>query len=100
MLIRNPNHRDPLNFTLREEYHSVLKQYKNVLKQKRTEYYRTKISEQGNMVDNSNSGNFLNCLKSMDDSIKQTSTPPISEESWLSHFQSLHSNELLEAELM
>ena len=31
----------------------------------------------------------------MDDSKKETSTPPISEESWLSHFQSLHSNEPL-----
>ena len=31
----------------------------------------------------------------MDDSRKETSTPPISEESSLSHFQSLHSNEPL-----
>ena len=47
------------------------------------------------MIDNSNSRNFWNRLKSMDDSMKETSTPPISEESWLSHFQSLHSNEPL-----
>ena len=87
-------HRDPLNNTLMEKYHTVLKQYKNVLKQKR-EYHHTKISELENMVDNSKSRNFGNCLKSMDDSMKETSTPPISEESWLSHFQSLHSNEPL-----
>ena len=31
----------------------------------------------------------------MNDSIKEASTPPISEEIWLSHFQSLHSNEPL-----
>ena len=47
------------------------------------------------MVDNSKSRNFWNCFKSMDDSMKETTTPPISEESWLSHFQSLHSNEPL-----
>ena len=31
----------------------------------------------------------------MNDSIKEASTPPISEEIWLSNFQSLHSNEPL-----
>ena len=77
-----------------EKYHTVLKQYQNVLKQKR-EYHHTKISELENMVDNSNSRNFGNCLKSMDDSMKETSTPPISEDIWLSHLQSLHSNEPL-----
>ena len=91
--LANLKHRDPLNITLRENYHTVLKQY--VLKQKRKEYYHTKISELEDMIDNSNSRNFWNCLKSMDDSMKETSTPPISEESWLSHFQSLHSNEPL-----
>ena len=30
--------------------------------------------------------------KSMDESMKEPSTPPISEESWLSHFRSLHSD--------
>ena len=93
--LANLKHRDSLNITLRENYHTVLKQYKNVLKQKRKEYYDTKISELEDMIDNSNSRNFWNCLKSMDDSMKETSTPPISEETWLSHFQSLHSNEPL-----
>ena len=31
----------------------------------------------------------------MDDSVKQKVTPEISEENWLRHFQSLHSNDLL-----
>jgi len=31
----------------------------------------------------------------MDDSVKETSIPPISEENWMSHFQSLNSNEPL-----
>ena len=59
------------------------------------EHYHTKISEVENMVDNSNSRKVWNCLKSMDDYTKESKTPPISEESWLSHFQSLHSNEPL-----
>ena len=53
--LANLKHRDPLNITLRENYHTVLKQYKNVLKQKRKEYYHTKISEMEDMIDNSNS---------------------------------------------
>ena len=31
----------------------------------------------------------------MGDSVKQKVTPEISEENWLRHFQSLHSNDLL-----
>ena len=43
--LANLKHRDPLNITLREKYHTVLKQPKNVLKQKRKEYFHNKISE-------------------------------------------------------
>ena len=93
--LANLKHRDPFNITLREGYHTVLKQYKSLLARKKNEYYQTKISELENTVDNSDSRNFWNCLKSMDDSVKETSIPPISEENWMSHFQSLHSNEPL-----
>ena len=31
----------------------------------------------------------------MDDSVQERNNPPISEESWMSHFESLHSNEPL-----
>ena len=31
----------------------------------------------------------------MDDTIKETSISPVTEENWMSHFQSLHSNEPL-----
>ena len=44
---------------------------------------------------NSDKKNFWNCLKSIDESVKQKVTPEISEENWLRHFQSLHSNDLL-----
>ena len=91
--LSNQKHRDPLNNTLREEFHNVLKQYKNLLKHKRNECYSNKICELENTVENSNNKSFWNCLKSMDDTMKETYTPPISEEKWMSHFQSLHSNE-------
>ena len=31
----------------------------------------------------------------MDGSVKENILPPVSEENWMSHFQTLHSNELL-----
>ena len=93
--LANLKHRDPINVTLREGYHTVLKQYKSLLTRKKNEYYQTKISELESTVDNSDSRNFWNCLESMDDSVKEISIPPISEENWMSHFQSLHSNEPL-----
>ena len=68
--LSNLKHRDPLNITLREKYYIVLKQYKNVPKQKRKEYYHTKISELENMIDNSNSRNFWSCPKSMAESLR------------------------------
>ena len=87
--------RDPLNATLREEYHPVLKQYKTLLNNKRNEYYNSKISELEDTTLNSDKKHFWKRLKSMDDSVKQKVTPEISEENWLRHFQSLHSNDLL-----
>ena len=93
--LANVKHRDPLNITLRKRYYSVFKQYKSLLTRKKNEYYQTKISELENTVDNSDSRNFSNCLKSMDDSVTEPSIPPISEENWMSHFQSLHSIEPL-----
>ena len=93
--LSNQEHRDPLNNTLREEYHNVLKQYKNLLKHKRNKYYSNKICELDNTVENSSNKSFWNCLKSMDNTMKEAYTPPISEEKWMSHFHSLHSNEPL-----
>ena len=42
---------------------------------------------------NLNNGSFWNCLKSMNDTIVENVPAPISEETWLNHFQSLHSND-------
>ena len=54
-----------------------------------------KISELEDTTLNSDKKPFWNCLKSMDDSVKQKVTPEISAENWLRHFQSVHSNDLL-----
>ena len=43
--LADQKHRDPLNATLRVEYHAVLKQYKTILHNKRNKYYTNKISE-------------------------------------------------------
>ena len=37
--LANQKHNDPSNNVLREEYHTVLKQYKKLLNDKRSEYY-------------------------------------------------------------
>ena len=42
---------------------------------------------------NPNNASFLNCLKSMNDTIVENVPAPISEETWLNHFQSIHSND-------
>ena len=93
--LANEKHRDPLNFTLREEYHTVLRQYKDLLNHKKNEFVNYRLLELENTVDDSDNKRFWNCLKSMDDTIKETSVPPVTEENWMSHFQSLHSNEPL-----
>ena len=82
-------HRDPLNATLREEYRTVLKQYKTLLNNKRNEYYNNKISELEDSTLSSQKKYFWNCLKSADYSVKQNVTPELSEENWLRQFHSL-----------
>lgn len=54
-----------------------------------------KVCELENTVEYSDSKSFWNCLKSIDDTMKEIYTPPISEGKWMSHSQSLHSNEPL-----
>ena len=56
----NQKHNDPSNNVLREEYHTVLKQYKKLLNDKRSEYYNAKISELEDSVVNSDKKQFWN----------------------------------------
>ena len=89
--LANQKHRDPLNNTLRKDYHNDLGlQYKTPLIQKRSKYFRNKICELENTVENSDSKSFSNCFKSLRDTMKGSYTRPISEGKWMSHFQSLH----------
>lgn len=78
--LANQKHGDPLNANPREEYYSVLKQYKTLINNKRNEYYNNKISELEDTTLNSDKKLFWNCLKSMDDSVKQNVIPEISED--------------------
>lgn len=91
----NQKHRDPLNPILREKYHVILMQYKRLLNSKKNEYYNSKLHRLEETAENSDATSFWKCLKSMDDTIKADDIPLVSEESWLLHFQSLHSNEPL-----
>jgi len=53
----------PLNVILREEYHTVLTQYKKLLTHKRNENNKNKISELGDSALSSDKKQFWNCLK-------------------------------------
>ena len=93
--LANQKHRDPLNPILRENYHVILMQYKSLLKSKKNDYCNSKLHSLEEAVKNSDATNFWKCLKSMDDTVKVEDTPLVSEENWLLHFESLHSNDRL-----
>ena len=93
--LANKKHQDPLNTTIREQYHDTLAQYKKLLNSKKNDYYNAKISELEKTGDNSDAKTFWQCLKSTDDTRKGEDVPSISEENWLQYFHNLHSNEPL-----
>ena len=66
----NNKHQDPTNISLREEYNTALRQYKDLLRNKKTEFVNSKLSELENTVDDSDNKKIWNCPKSMDDTIK------------------------------
>ena len=82
-------------YTIREQYHDTLAQYKKLLNSKKNDYYNAKISELEKTGDNSDAKTFWQCLKSTDDTRKGEDVPSISEENWLQYFHNLHSNEPL-----
>ena len=43
--LANKKHRDPLDTTVREQYHDTLGQYKKLLNSKESDYYNAKFSE-------------------------------------------------------
>ena len=89
--ISNQKHRDPLNPELREGFHKTLHDYKKILDSKRKEFQKEKTLQLDELALNPDKAAFWDCLKSMNDTIDENAPAPISEETWLDHFQSLHS---------
>ena len=89
----NQKHRDLFNFELREKFHKTLTDYKKLFDSKRKAFQTEKSLKLDELGLNPNNASFWNCLKSMKDTIVGNVPAPISEETWLNHFQSLHSND-------
>ena len=89
--LSNQKHRDPLNSELREKFHKTLNDYKKLLDSKRKEFQEKKTLQLDELALNPDKAWFWSCLQSMNDTIDENAPAPISEETWLNHFQSLHS---------
>ena len=64
-----------------------------MLDSKRKEFQTEKSLQLDEQALNPDKTSFWSCLKSMNDTVVQNVPAPISEETWLKHFQSLHSND-------
>jgi len=91
--LSNQKHRDPLNSEIREKFHQTLNEYKNLLDLKKKNFQKEKTKELDEISSNPDKSLFWSCLKSMDDTIANKIPSSISEDKWLEHFQSLHSDE-------
>ena len=89
----NQKHRDPFNSQLRKKFHKTLTDYKKLFDSKRKGFQTEKSPRLYELGLNPNNASFWNCLKSINDTIVENVSAPISEETWLNHFQSLHSND-------
>ena len=91
--VSNQKQRDPFNSELREKFHKTLTDYKKLLDSKRNAFQTEKSLKLDELGLNPNKASFWNYLKSMNNTIVENVPAPISEETWLNHFQSLHSND-------
>ena len=89
--VSNEKHRDPLNSEVRERYHKTLNDYKKLLDTKKRGFHKEKTLQLDELALNPDKASFWNCLNSMSDTFNENVPAPISEESWLHHFKSLHS---------
>ena len=89
----NQKHRNPFNSELREKFHKSLTDYKKLLDSKRKAFQTEKSPKPNKLELNPNNASFWNYLKSMNNTIIENVPTPISEETWLNHFQSLPSND-------
>ena len=56
--LANKKHQDPLNTTIRDQYHDTLAQNKKLLNSKKNDYYNAKISELEKTAENSGAKTF------------------------------------------
>ena len=64
-----------------------------MLDSKRKEFQTEKPLQLDDLALNPDKAPFWSCFKSMNDTVVQNVPAPISEETWLKHFQSLDSND-------
>ena len=60
---------------------------------KSKEFQTEKSLQLDELTLNPDKASFWSCLKSINETVAQNASAPISEETWLKRFQSLHSNE-------
>lgn len=84
----NQKHSDPSNPFLRKLYHEQLKNFKELLKSKKQNFQAEKLIELENCSDNTS---FWKVLKSTNEDINENKPPPVTEQQWINHFDSLHS---------
>ena len=82
--LANKKHQDPLNTTMREQYHHTLAHlYKKLLNSKKNDYYNAKISELEKTAENSGAKTFWQGLITMDDTRKGEDVRSVSDENSL-----------------
>ena len=89
--LANQKHRDPLNLELRNEYHNALKIYKDTLKHKKELFHENKLKDL-ERASETDSNLFWKTLKNMSDNCDTSvsSSPNITAQNWVSHFERLH----------
>ena len=78
-----------MNLSIREQYHSCLREYKFLLSHKK-DIFQLQILKK--LEKENNSKEFWKILRSAKNSFDNVEVPPISETEWLNHFQSLHAD--------
>ena len=87
--LANLKRKDPLNESIRYEFHKVLKEYRNLLKNKQQTYKNEKLTELSNF--DVHSQTFWKTFKTLPETETETPAPPIDQNEWLRHFGKLHS---------
>ena len=87
--LANLKRKDPLNESIRYEFHKVLKEYRNLLKNKQQTYKNKKLTELSNT--DVHLQTFWKTFKMLPETETETPPPPIDQNEWLHLFGKLHS---------